>query len=60
MKVVNNRIIEFRRDEDSVSARLLYGAAESDREHEHDARGLVAALLLCVSCWAALGYFLLT
>ncbi len=28
-------------------------------EMDHDARGLVIAILLCVSCWAALGFFLL-
>lgn len=26
----------------------------------HDARSLVVAILLCVVCWAALGYYLLT
>lgn len=31
-----------------------------DRQLEHDARGLVVAILLCMVCWAALGYFLLT
>lgn len=62
MKVVNNRVVDFRRDEDSIgagSARLVCGSPESDREHEHDARGLIAALLLCGGCWAALAYFLL-
>ena len=29
-------------------------------EQEHDARGLVVAILLCVCCWAALGFFLLS
>ena len=60
MKVVDNRVVDFRRDEDSLSARLIYGSSESNREHEHDARGLIVALLLCAACWAALGYFLLT
>lgn len=63
MKVVNNRVIDFRNDEDSLgvrSARLVCEVPESDREHEHDARGLVVALLLCLACWAALAYFLLT
>lgn len=33
-----------------------WGVAE---ETAHDARGLVIAILACVVCWAALGYFLL-
>ncbi|MBT0669138.1 hypothetical protein HT136_12275 [Novosphingobium profundi] len=31
-----------------------------DDASEHDPRGLVAAVLLSVACWAVLGYFLLT
>ena len=60
MKVVDNRVIDFRND-DTVSgrsARLV--CREAEREHEHDARGLIAALVLCMGCWAALAYFLLT
>lgn len=63
MKVVNNRVVEYRHSEDSVrgpTARLVCPSPEADHEHEHDARGLIAALLLCLGCWAALGYFLLT
>ncbi|WP_242528392.1 hypothetical protein [Novosphingobium sp. PY1] len=32
---------------------------DMEGESEHDARGLVLAIALCMACWAALGYFLL-
>lgn len=30
-----------------------------DRQLEHDTRSLIVAIVLCMACWAALGYFLL-
>jgi hypothetical protein len=42
------------------SVRFVRVAPQStEREEEHDPRGLVAALLFCAACWAVLGYFLL-
>jgi hypothetical protein len=45
---------------DEQSVRFAQMAPQStEREKEHDPRGLVAALLFCAACWAVLGYFLL-
>lgn len=38
----------------------LAGLAGADAGEQHDARGLVMAILLCMGCWAALGFVLLT
>lgn len=68
MKVADNNVmgmeqggegaidLGWRRNEGAVYA--------SQRAREggtrHDARGLVIAVLLCLLCWAALGFFLLS
>lgn len=71
MKVADDNIIRFERIPDAgrdFSARLsadgvpggVYAAQRMDRGEEHDGRGLTIAILLCMACWAALGYFLLS
>lgn len=68
MKVAEENIIRFdhrlegRMDRDQGhSARTVYLSQRTqDLGQEHDARGLVVAILLCVCCWAALGFFLLS
>lgn len=66
MKVADENIIRFERGFDSrrLHSRLphgmVYAAQRIGRsEEEHDGRGLTIAILLCMACWAALGYFLL-
>lgn len=66
MKVADENIIHFERfsDTESFSTRLpagmVYAAQRMGHaEEEHDGRGLIIAILLCMACWAALGYFLL-
>ncbi|WP_404480847.1 hypothetical protein [Novosphingobium sp. BL-52-GroH] len=66
MKVAEENIIRFERFSDTrkFSARLpagmVYAAQRmGSSEEEHDGRGLIVAILLCMACWAALGYFLL-
>ncbi len=56
MKVAEKNVIAMnaRMERVYMSQRLEDGAAE------HDARGLVLAIGLCMACWAVLGYFLLT
>ncbi|MEJ2409447.1 MAG: hypothetical protein P8Y58_15835 [Novosphingobium sp.] len=68
MKVAEKNVIQFdhrsggpvEMDQGKV-ARMVYASQRSqDQELEHDARGLIVAILLCMACWAALGYFLLS
>lgn len=68
MKVADENLVGFesRLDEAADLGRnkttgMVY-ASQRAREGgaEHDARGLIVAVLLCVACWAALGYFLLS
>lgn len=70
MKVADENIIRFERIPDvgqDFSSRItadglrggVYAAQRMDRGEEHDGRGLTIAILLCMACWAALGYFLL-
>lgn len=68
MKVADENIIRFdhhangalgRRHGKSVQTVYLSQRGE-DLDQEHDPRGLVVAILLCVCCWAALGFFLLS
>lgn len=53
--------MEFASDGDRGNPALTGSAGHfaPEGEIEHDARGLVAALVLCAMCWLALGYFLL-
>lgn len=66
MKVADDNIIRFEPMSDGgrdfparLSAGMVYAAQRMDRGEEHDGRGLTIAILLCMACWAALGYFLL-
>lgn len=64
MTVANNGIIDFQQDIDIAggagSGGIVYPAVEViDGEYERDARGLLMALLFCLICWVALGFFLL-
>ncbi|GGN47800.1 hypothetical protein GCM10011349_16600 [Novosphingobium indicum] len=68
MKVAEQDIIgidqrfEVGRDTDCAKTSGLFYAAKDahDLELEHDARGLIMAIVLCMACWAALGFFLLS
>ncbi|MCT2399963.1 hypothetical protein [Novosphingobium mangrovi (ex Huang et al. 2023)] len=68
MKVADENIVRFENRLEgcvdlnrSKTAGMVYASQRSrEGEIEHDARGLVVAILLCVACWAALGYFLLS
>lgn len=66
MKVADENIIHLERFSDAggfstrLPAGMVYAAQRmGQNEEEHDGRGLIIAILLCVACWAALGYFLL-
>jgi len=56
------RIAEFRRAPAMTPAMTMVYASQrsADDELEHDGRGLLIAILLCMACWAGLGFFLLT
>lgn len=72
MKVAEENIIRFERASNgrsdlsgdlpgALSSGMVYIAQRSsDGDLEHDSRGLVVAVLLCMACWAALGFFLLS
>ena len=66
MKVADDNIVAMRASGGPVARSHLASAPVyaayrlSAREEEHDARGLVVAIALCIGCWVALGYFLLT
>ena len=67
MKVADENIIRFERFSEgagSFSRRMpmsmVYAAQRmGNSDEEHDGRGLIIAIMLCMACWAALGYFLL-
>lgn len=67
MTVADDNIVRFEHGMDKSmdldrgnGARLGYASHRTpDQQREHDARGLIVAILLCVCCWAALGFFLL-
>lgn len=66
MKVANDNIVRLqglgKGSSDGAAHRPaggVYAAQRRDHEQEHDGRGLAMAVLLCVVCWGALGYFLL-
>lgn len=68
MKVANKNVGPFERRQD-LSVDFDQGNATStgrppknsfDREIEYDARNLIVAIVICVICWAALGFFLLS
>ncbi|MCJ2187276.1 hypothetical protein [Novosphingobium beihaiensis] len=68
MKVAEENIIRFDhhadrgvdRDQGNRAGTVYAPQIPPGLEHEHDARGLIVAVLLCVCCWAALGFFLLS
>lgn len=68
MKVADENIIRFEPGADGaghfsnrISASMVYAAQRmGESSEEHDGRGLIVAILLCMACWAVLGYFLLT
>ncbi|MCJ2177681.1 hypothetical protein [Novosphingobium album (ex Hu et al. 2023)] len=68
MKVAEENIIRFdhrpegpvERDQGRSATTVYLSQRAQDLGQEHDARGLVIAILLCVCCWAALGFFLLS
>lgn len=67
MKVAEDNVVGLSRSGrgytvgSGISAPRVYAAHRSaENGEEHDARGLVVAIALCLACWAALGYFLLT
>lgn len=44
-----------------IPAGMVYAAQRMTKlDEDHDGRGLIIAILLCMVCWAALGYALLT
>ncbi|KHK91140.1 hypothetical protein [Novosphingobium malaysiense] len=59
---VMDQVPEGRRDgERAKNSSIFYNARDAnDLDLEHDARGLIVAVLLCMACWAALGFFLLS
>lgn len=66
MKVAEDNIVHFDRFAGGnpgfstrISAGMVYAAQRAGKGEEHDGRGLTIAILLCMCCWAALGYFLL-
>lgn len=67
MKVADENIILLERFSDEKgtlaprsAAGIVYAAQRMGSEaHEHDGRGLIVAIVSCMVCWAALGYFLL-
>lgn len=59
MKVADDNVGGFEHGLEQGTGRDDAPGRLHDREMEHDVRGLVVAILLCMVCWAALGYFLL-
>lgn len=68
MNVADENVIRFenfssgmRKFSTRMPAGMVYAAQRIRiREEEHDGRGLIIAILLCMGCWAGLGYFLLS
>jgi hypothetical protein len=68
MMVANENIVRLERSAERISdfprraaMSVVYASQrESSGEIEHDGRGLLVAIVLCMACWAALGFFLLT
>lgn len=68
MKVADENIVRLEHRMDGTvdldrgkTAGIAYASQRSpERAMEHDARGLIVAILLCMGCWAALGFFLLS
>lgn len=64
MKVVSNGVVSVEHGNSAAAGQggdLVCLTKEMvGGEVERDGRGLVIALLLCMTCWAALAYFLLT
>lgn len=64
MKVVNNGVVSVEHGNGATAGQggnlVCLTREVVVGEVERDGRGLVIAILLCMTCWAALGYFLLT
>lgn len=68
MKIADENVVRFdefsgggRNFSTQIPAGVVYAAQRMRiREEEHDSRGLIIAILLCMGCWAALGYYLLS
>lgn len=68
MTVAERNIVRFENRQDGTldldrgrAAGMVYVSQRScESEMEHDARGFVIAILLCMCCWGALGFFLLS
>lgn len=72
MMVADDNLVRFDRDDirmrrdgainaGGFNANMIYAAQRrEDGDAEHDPRGLVIAIMLCVACWAGLGFFLLS
>lgn len=70
MKVADENIVRFERSADGMAdyrraagmnMGMVYASQRSlDTNSEHDGRGLLLAIVLCMACWAVLGFFLLT
>lgn len=65
-KGADNSVVRFVRVADSNasisggSRASLYAARHShDGDAGHEGKGLILAIILCMSCWGALGFFLL-
>lgn len=67
MKVANGNFARFEHGMDrtsehsSPSMGLVYASQRVlESDGEHDGRGLLFAIGLCMACWGALGFFLLS
>ena len=57
MKVANNRTIG--RERDSSDSHAGRSDMNEGRQNRHDARSVIAAIMLCAACWIALAFFFL-
>ncbi|EIZ80372.1 hypothetical protein WSK_0930 [Novosphingobium sp. Rr 2-17] len=67
MKIGNGNFARFEHDMDRMgqhrlrSMGLVYASQRAlEGDGEHDGRGLLFAIGLCMTCWGALGFFLLS
>ena len=64
MNVSNDNVIRFnpvaQRRYDYTSVEEVYAAQRQNVGKIHDARGLLVAIGLCLICWGALGYYLVS
>ena len=66
MSVAEKSVFAFKpsmehRGDDRLSRARVYAAQRTfDEGEEHDAKGLMLAIVLCMGCWAALAFYLLS